>query len=162
MMASGGAARRRRLLMAAPVVGGVIAFALTLWGLNLLVPTPGPEDSSPRRQAAPTASETAVAAPTADVQRVHEAMHDIAARCQPGVPAGPDARSELDRDVDVILTFARKFPNARLTVDDESGHTVSLLLGVRDDLRRCASDVAARLDPAIPPKYRAPAGAAPS
>ena len=152
MTAPGGAGRRGRLLMLTPIVGGVVAFALALWGLSTLFRVPG-EDRPSTVAAGPSAGESFTPAPPAQVRRVHEAMHDIAARCQPGVSAGEDTRRELDRDVDVILDFARGFPDTRLQIDDESGRTLSLLLGVRDDLRRCAPAVAARLDPVIPPAY---------
>jgi hypothetical protein len=157
-----GAGRCPRLSMLTPIVGGVVAFALALWGLSTLFMVPG-EDGPSTVVAEPSAGEAFVTAPAAQVRRVHEAMHDIAARCQPGVAASEDTRRELDRDVEVILVFARGFPDARLQIDDESGRTLSLLLGVRDDLRRCAPTVAGRLDPAIPPPYRQqPAGSAPS
>ena len=160
MTTPSGDAPEGRLLTLAPVVGGVLAFALALWGLSTLITTPSPETPGP--SAAPAASQSPVTAPAERVQAVHDAMHDIAARCEAGVAADPEAQRDLSRSVDVILAFARDFPDARLEIDDESGRTLSLLLGVRDDLRRCAPAVAARMDRAIPPQYRQPVTTAPS
>lgn len=153
--------RRRLLLTLAPVAGGALASAVALWGLSNLFTGPGPDDLSDLT-VAPAASEALVTAPAQRVQQVHDAMHVIAARCEPGVAAGPEAERDLNRSTEVILTFARDFPDARLQIDDESGRTLTLLLGVRDDLLRCAPAVAGRMDPAIPPQFRQPVTAAPS
>ena len=158
--------RPRLLLTLAPVAGGTLAFALALWGLSNLFTVPGPTVPGPNDlsnlTAGPAASEALVTAPARRVQQVHDAMHAIAGRCRPGVTVGPQAQRDLHRSTEVILTFARDFPDARLEIDDESGRTLSLLVGVRDDLLRCAPAVAKRMDPAIPPQFRQPVTAAPS
>lgn len=85
-----------------------------------------------------------------EVQGVHDALHDIDARCVPG-RAGA---SGLERDAEVILDFARRYPDARFPIDDETGRTLSLLMTAREGLRGCSPATAARIDAAVPPQYR--------
>ncbi|GAA1219387.1 hypothetical protein GCM10009665_06840 [Kitasatospora nipponensis] len=87
------------------------------------------------------------------MQRVHDAMHDIADHCAP--QTGATARPELAHDAQVIVAFAQRYPNATFPVDDETGRTLSLLLATRQDLGRCEPEAAARVDQALPPQFRA-------
>lgn len=100
--------------------------------------------------AAPRLSPAPVLLSAGEVQGVHDALHDIDARCVPG-RAGA---SGLERDAEVILDFARRYPDARFPIDDETGRTLSLLMTAREGLRGCSPATAARIDAAVPPQYR--------
>lgn len=91
-------------------------------------------------------------APAAEVQRVHAALHDIGRWCESR--ADLRAPRRLARAADVILIFARRYPKARFSIDDETGSTLSLLLVARYELRNCAPTDAARVDGVLPPKVR--------
>ncbi|MFE1310495.1 hypothetical protein [Streptomyces sp. NPDC058755] len=98
--------------------------------------------------------------PAADVRPVHEALHDIDARCKP--EADREARVRLRADADVIVAFARRYPNAAFPVDDETGRTLSLLLVARQSLRGCDATATARVDGALPDQFRGEPTATPS
>ncbi|KPC71789.1 hypothetical protein ADL35_32930 [Streptomyces sp. NRRL WC-3753] len=93
-----------------------------------------------------------VTPPTAQVRPVHEALHDIDAAC--GTNGGHSGRTSLTRDVDTVIDFSRRYPEARFPIDDETGSTLSLLLVTRQSMRDCAPALAARVDRALPPDYR--------
>jgi hypothetical protein len=132
--------------MLVAAAGGLIAFAAAWVALTALGPATRTGDTSP------TTAPSYMSPPEAEVQRVRDALSDIGARCTP--QAGDEAVRRLDHDADVVLDFARRYPNAEFTVDDESGHTLSLLLAVRDDLSHCAPAAAARVDAAVPSQFR--------
>jgi hypothetical protein len=104
------------------------------------------------------ASGTAAAAPspipTADLDRVHAALHDIGERCYPQPSTDPASREALDADAAVITSFAARYPDIRFNIDDESGTALSLLLAARDDLTGCRPGAAAVIDAALPAAYR--------
>lgn len=132
------------------VLGACAAAALLVVGVVLvaiLSPRTG-EDPAPTAASGPTAAP--VLLPAAEVQDVHDALHDIDSRCQPGRVGG----NEVDRDADVILGFAQRYPDAIFPVDDETGRTLSLLLTARQGLQICADATADRIDRALPPRYR--------
>lgn len=88
----------------------------------------------------------------AEVQLVHDALHDIAARCPPEV--SPDDPASVRRDAATILSFARRHPRAAFPIDDEMGTTVSLLLVTRQPLTTCAPRVAEMVNDQLPAEYR--------
>jgi hypothetical protein len=138
------------LLAGAAGFGLVIALAL-LWGTSgggVGPVTPG------GRQDAASAPPSPASAPAAEVQPMHNALHDIAARCPPGGRALAQGQQELQHDVDLVLAFANQYPNIQVTLDDESGTSLSLLIATRADLRGCAPTQTARVDAAIPAEFR--------
>lgn len=143
---------RRRTL----VILGVVATILSLVAVIGLAagrqgPT-SPADVSATGLGAP-ADTTYPTAPTADVQRIHTALHDMGARCTPA--ADPAAQAQIGHDVDELITFAARYPDARFTVDGEDGQALNLLLIARDEMGTCAPAAAARANHALPPQYRA-------
>ncbi|MBP0456040.1 hypothetical protein [Streptomyces montanisoli] len=98
-------------------------------------------------------------APTPQVRPVHQALHDIGAKCPPD--AGSSSATSLTRDVDRILAFAHAYPHARFAVDDETGSTLSLLLVTRQAMRTCAPAEAGRVNQALPVAYREATAASP-
>jgi len=114
--------------------------------------SPSPGDVSATGLGAPTDT-TYPAALTADVQRIHTALHDMGARCTPH--ADPAARAQIGRDVDELVAFAARYPDARFTVDGENGQALNLLLIARDEMGTCAPAAAARANHALPAQYRA-------
>lgn len=89
------------------------------------------------------------------MQQLHNALHDIGTRCKTG--AGTSAQRQLTQDVDIILAFARRHPDARFPIDDETARSLSVLIAVREDLRGCAPRLSAQVNRGLPPQYRAPA-----
>ncbi|MEU0680133.1 MULTISPECIES: hypothetical protein [Streptomyces] len=83
---------------------------------------------------------------------VHDALHTIDARCR--AKGGDVEQAALTRDVDTIIDFSRRYPDARFPIDDETGRTLSLLLVTRQSLRDCAPALAARVDRALPSDFR--------
>jgi hypothetical protein len=95
--------------------------------------------------------------PTAvQVQAVHRALHDIDAQC-PGAGKDPvDAQSRVQGDVETIVAFAQRYPDAAFPfpIDQETGRTQSLLLVARQAMRTCAPALASRLNLALPQRLR--------
>ncbi len=77
----------------------------------------------------------------------------MGARCTPR--ADPAAQAQIGRDVDELITFAARHPDAHFTVDGEDGQALDLLLIVRDEMGTCAPAAAARANRALPAQYRA-------
>ena len=151
----GGVRRRWRLLagaIALPVV--VLAGA---WLLVVFAAGRPAEDRPPATLLTPTAERTYSRAPESEVRDVHEALHDLGDTC-----AERDARSSaaVERPVSVILDFARRRPNARFEIDDESGSSLALLLVLQDELRTCAPSLLPRVQEVLPPEQRRPVGPA--
>lgn len=101
----------------------------------------------------PRLGETAAQPTTAEVDDVHAVLHRLEKTCARS-RSSPAARTRLDRDVATILAFSRAYPEARFQIDDESGRTLSLLLVAREATRRCVPEASARLDAALPERYR--------
>ncbi|WP_280909020.1 hypothetical protein [Streptomyces sp. SAI-090] len=101
----------------------------------------------------PSPSASAVTPPAAQVRPVHEALHDIDAVCR-AEGGGGGEQASLTRDVDTIIDFSRRYPDARFPIDDETGSTLSLLLVTRQSMRECAPDLGARVDRALPSDFR--------
>lgn len=139
-----------------PLVAGAAGFGLVI-AAALLRGSPGGDagtGSPPERNDDTHASPPQATAPTVEVQRVHDALHDIAARCPPGGRSLAPAQKELEYDLDLVLAFAKQYANIQVTLDDESGSSLSLLIATRADLRGCAPAQAARLNAAIPAEFR--------
>ena len=105
--------------------------------------------------AEPSATASFVTPPSAQVRPVHEALHDIDAVCRAKDKSA--RQTTLTRDVDTIIEFSRRYPDARFPIDDETGTTLSLLLVTRQSMRTCAPALATRVDGALPPDFRDPA-----
>lgn len=89
-------------------------------------------------------------ASAAEVQVIHNALHDIGARCR-NASTPPET---IDADVDAILAFSERYPVGRFPIDDETGNAVSLLLLTREALQDCAPDASARVDLQLPTELR--------
>jgi len=139
-----------------PLLAGTAAFGLVI-ALALLRGTSaggaGPV-SPPDRQGATSAMPSPASAPADEVQRMHDALHDIAARCPPGERSLAQGQKELQHDVDLVLAFADQYPKVQVTLDDETGTSLSLLIATRSDLRGCAPNQAARVNAALPAEFR--------
>lgn len=137
------------------VILGVVATLLLLAAVIGIAAGRGrsrsPADVSATGLGAPTDT-TYPAAPAADVQRIHTALHDMGARCTPR--ADPAAQAQIGRDVDELITFAARYPDARFTVDGENGRALNLLLIARDEMGTCAPAAASRANRALPAQYR--------
>ncbi len=143
-----------------PLLAGAAGFGLVIalgQALGLLRGTSGggvgPVTPGGRQDAA-SAPPSPASAPAAEVQPMHNALHDTAARCPPGGRALAQGQQELQHDVDLVLAFANQYPNVQVTLDDESGTSLSLLIATRADLRGCAPTQAARVNAAIPAEFR--------
>ena len=124
---AGTSARHPATVAAALVVLGVVLVVVLVVVVSRESPTVvegGPSPTS--TQSAKTMLSRAQAKP------VHEALHDIAALCRPGAMA--EARQRVAQDVRVILSFARRYPEAAFPIDDETGTALSLLLVTRQSL----------------------------
>lgn len=102
------------------------------------------------------------AAPTVEVGRIRIALHDMGARCKPGADTATQAR--IFRDVDQLISFTRRYPDSRFTIDGENGRPLDLLLIARDEMRTCAPAAAAAANQALPTQFRSasPAGRTPA
>ena len=138
----GGAARRgpsRTALIAlgigasALLVGGSAAVALLLSSTT----TRSPETAS---------------VPASRVARIHAALHEMGKLCTQN--AGAVARHRIGLDVDRLISFARQFPDARFTIDEEDGRSLNLLLIAREEMQNCAPAAAVRANRALPSAYR--------
>ncbi len=153
-MTAGG--RRHRvatvpLALAAPLAAALALIAFVAW---LSFQTgPGTTDAEPAgRPGSSQTPEPTSKAPPQEVKRLHQALHSVAEECQKQETARSFPR--IDRSVDVILNFARRYPEGRFAIDDETGNALSLLLATHDDLRSCAPAAAARLNRALPAEFR--------
>ncbi|MBN9620567.1 MAG: hypothetical protein J0H43_12695 [Actinobacteria bacterium] len=99
-------------------------------------------------------------APTVEVDRIRTALHDMGARCKPGADTATQAR--ISRDVDQLITFTRRYPDSRFTIDGENGRPLDLLLIARDEMRTCAPTAAAAANQALPTQFRSASAARPT
>lgn len=135
------------MVAAAVVVAGMVA-AVVMIAISYRQPSRVSDDGPPPLASVPTANTPA----QAEVQPIHDALHDIAARCRPGAVADDPAR--VTRDTDVIRSFARRHPDVAFPIDDERGTTLSLLLVTRQALADCSPALAAAVDEELPTEYR--------
>lgn len=136
-----------------PLAGVLAAIAVVLW----LASQPGPDESGAPRgldgtSASSPAAEPASKASEREVERLHQTLHSVARECQK--PETIRSFLRIDRDVDIILRFAHRYPEGRFPIDDETGNALSLLFATRDDLRTCAPAAAARINQAMPLEFR--------
>ena len=136
-------------------VAATVAGALAVAGVVAVRDRSGGSSGSAATATA-SAAAPAVTPPAARVRPVHEALHDIDATCRATVKGESGKQASLARDADTVITFSRRYPNARFPIDDETGTTLSLLLVTRQGLRDCAPALAARVDRALPPDFRDP------
>lgn len=134
------------------LTAGVLVIGLAVAALAVLQRPPSAPDrltssSVPER----SLPEPLVEAPAAEVQRVHEALHDIGTQCGLAATGSP---LRIDGDVEDILAFASRYPEGRFPIDDETGTALSLLLVTREALRDCAPAAAARVDRVLPGEFR--------
>jgi hypothetical protein len=137
-------------LAAAAVVLALSAIALSV----LLRPATPPDPSAAVVSSTASTEPPPSAASAAEIQRLHRALHDLGKQCQE--PEGKRSQPSINRDVDIILAFAKRYPEGRFPIDDETGSALSLLLVARNELRPCAPAAAARVDSALPPEFREP------
>lgn len=83
-------------------------------------------------------------APPADVQAVHDALHDIGTQC---LTTNPNLEA-IATDVDRIIAFAQRYPVGRFPIDDETATASSLLLVTREAVKDCSPAEVDRLDAA--------------
>jgi hypothetical protein len=102
-----------------------------------------PANSSVAQTTAPSVTLTAEQA-----SPVHDALHDLDARCAKA--NAPGSTQAIARDTEVIVAFSERYPDAVFPIDDERGRTLSLLLVVRQSLRTCAPELVSRLDTLLP------------
>lgn len=143
---------RRGLLVGAGFLATALV-SLGAIGLIAMRPSSGRSPSAAQPTAQPTA-------PPAAVQQIHLALHDMGNRCKPSA----DARSVslIGTDVDVLIDFAARFPDARFSIDGEDGQSLNLLLIAADEMRVCAPAAAARAAQALPSQFRSDARVMPS
>jgi hypothetical protein len=96
----------------------------------------------------PTPTQTA---PAGEAQQVHAALHDIGDWCR--TTPSRRAQTRLDHDADLILTFARRYPEATFPIDDETGRALTLLMTTRQALSTCSPAAAARVGRALPRQF---------
>lgn len=129
--------------------GGLGAVLIVVGALAVAVL---PASHAPGGAAAPSAAQLV---PAAQVQKIHTALHDMGARCVSSADAA--AQRRIGTDVDRLIGFARRYPDARFTVDGEDGRSLDLLLIAATEMRSCAPAAARRAEQALPPRYRSPA-----
>ena len=83
-------------------------------------------------------------APAADIQIIHDALHDIGAQC---LEATPDL-DIIAADVGLIIAFSARYPVGRFPIDDETATASSLLLVTREAVKDCAPAEVDRIDAA--------------
>lgn len=132
------------VLCVAPLIAGGVLLA----GMLLAGPRPGSAGVDPGIDKSISGSP----APSAEVDRVHGALHTIASQCRTGIDEA--SRQRMNQDVQLMIEFSRRYPDARFRIDDETGRPEGLLLVARNALERCAPEAAAKADSALPPEFR--------
>ena len=137
----------------AVVLIGVAIVGTLILGTVLLNSGPSPD---PPAAVVPSAQspEPRSSAPPAQVEGVHQALHSLGDQCEP--VRSDRSKPSINRDVNTILAFARRYPEGRFPIDDETGSVLSLLLVARDALRPCEPAEASRVDRALPAEFRDP------
>lgn len=143
-------------------LAGIIVLCLPALILGALLASmllAGPRPASTGPNPGITEPATGSPVPSAEVDRVHGALHELASQCQAGIDEV--TRQRLDQDVEMMVEFSRRYPDSRFPIDDETGGPVGLLLVARNALERCAPESAAKADSALPPEFRRPAPSPP-
>lgn len=140
------------LAVAAPLAGALATIAAVAWLASQAGPgTTGTALADPGSRSSPT-PEPSSKAPPKEVNRLHQALHGLAKECEK--PETARSYPRIGQDVDVVLSFARRYPEGRFAIDDETGNRLSLLLATHDDLRTCAPGAAGRLNRALPAEFQ--------
>lgn len=137
---------------AVAIVAAAVALGLVAAAVAAVVDGSGRETRPAIVAGTPSGTRSYSTPPPRDVKQVHDVLHAFDRWCTPQADAR--ARQRLARGAEVIVSFARRHPDARFRIDDETGTTVSLLLVARNELRVCAPAAAASADRALPAKIR--------
>lgn len=144
---------RRKLPLRPLAVAAILLAVTVILGTVLLHPA-----SAPNSQVATVSNvqspEPSSSAPPAEVERLHKALHNLGEQCEP--VRSDRSKPSINRHVATILAFARRYPEGRFPIDDETGSVLSLLLVARDTLRPCEPVEAARVNRALPSEFRHP------
>jgi hypothetical protein len=142
----------RSLLVATAAILPFIGL-LTIAGLIVLHATkPSPGDDATAVLQGSSAPPTFPTIPEGEVQVMHRALHGVGETCAQAAPARSQAT--LDRDVTVLLDFARRHPQGQFAIDDETGTSLSLLLVLRQDLGTCDPAAVPLVESLLPPSFR--------
>ncbi|MDX5961893.1 hypothetical protein SIM91_00765 [Rhodococcus opacus] len=134
----------------APTVVILALLAITLAGLLVATLMRLNSDDASTIDASPT--DAGSAAPPAEAERAHAALHDMAALCAPDTDEA--AQRRIESDVDLLVAFTRAYPDANFPIDDETGRSPGLLLIARKEMQVCAPTAAAHANAALPPQFR--------
>lgn len=126
----------------------LVLLAVALGVTRLLLGAPG--EKAVRTSATRTAPPSTLA--PAQVTELHKALHDLDTACSKG--RTDTTQQAVARDTQVIVEFAKRYPNAVFPIDDETGRTLSLLIVTRQTLRRCAPQLVAPVDALLPSDLR--------
>lgn len=156
---AGSSGLRRRTWIALGAVGALATGFLLIGVISLAAlgnSRQAGQDVAATGLGAPVPS-TYPAAPMVEVERIRTALHDMGARCKPGADTATQAR--IFRDVDQLISFTRRYPDSRFTIDGENGRSLDLLLIARDEMRTCAPAAAAAANQALPTQFRSASAA---
>lgn len=150
------AGRRQRiatvlLAVAAPLAGLLATIAVVTWLAAQAGQGTTDAGAAGRVGSSPPPEPVSKASPQA-VNLLHQALHGLAKECQK--PERTRSSPRINWDVDIVLGFARRYPEGRFGIDDETGNALSLLLATHDDFRTCAPEAAGRLNRALPADLR--------
>jgi hypothetical protein len=139
----------------------VVAFAIPLvvmvGVLLVLGLTPRePETSSSDLWVGPGTFGSASTATAQEIDVAHAALHAIGDQCR---ESDPDPVA-IATSVDAIIDFARRYPEGRFPIDDETATATTLLIVTREAVTDCAPSEVAKIDAAIPSDPPAGAGRA--
>lgn len=149
---SSGGRRTALLLLAVLVAAGALVLVLVGvigWGSR----DPATTTQSSQTLTLPRPEQTA---PPAAVRPIHRALHTLGSVCKPGDDTKQTSRARPP--LEVILDFARRYPNVSFPIHDETGTTLSLLFVARDSVRSCAPTLMPRVERLIPSEYLTPNG----
>ncbi|TFV91135.1 hypothetical protein [Blastococcus sp. CT_GayMR16] len=122
--------------------------ALILW----------PNPPSPQGKIAPAVLQSSPPAPTYtdvpenEVIQAHAALHGLGEAC--GVETSSRSLETVERQLAVLLAFARSHPDGAFEIDDEDGAALSLLLVLKEELRSCDPSQLPRVEALLPPRFR--------
>ena len=85
-------------------------------------------------------------APAQEIDVAHSALHAIGDQCR---ESDPD-RAVIATSVEAIIDFARRYPEGRFAIDDETATATTLLVVTRDAVIDCAPWEVPAIDAEIP------------
>lgn len=148
--------RPTALLVLVGSVAVVLLVLILVVGVDRDSPDQPVTTPSSHNVAIPRPEETA---PADAVKPVHQALHSLGRVCRRGGDTDQASASRARGPVNVILAFARRFPNVSFPVHDETGTTLSLLFVARNEVQDCAPALTAQVERLIPAEYLAPTAA---